>query len=58
MGAQGPAPDRRLLPERARKDAYERSKQVERLLDKLARSDNPKELLSNHGAKRFIAVEG
>ena len=47
-----------FCPERARKDAYERSKQVERLLDKLARSDNPKELLSNHGAKRFIAIEG
>ena len=31
---------------------------MERLLDKLARSDNPKELLSNHGAKRFIAIEG
>ena len=53
---------RRLIvvfcPERARKDAHERRHQVERLLDRLARSDNPKELLSNHGAKRFIAVEG
>ncbi len=53
---------RRLIvvwcPERARKDAHERRKAVERLLDKLERSDNPKELLSNHGAKRFIAVEG
>ena len=49
---------RRLIvvwcPERARKDAHERRKAVERLLDKLERSDNPKELLSNHGAKRFI----
>ena len=53
---------RRLIvvwcPERARKDAHERRKAVERLLDKLERSDNPKELLSNHGVKRFIAVEG
>ena len=53
---------RRLIvvfcPERARKDAHERRHQVERLLDRLARSDNPKELLSNHGVKRFIAVEG
>ena len=53
---------RRLIvvfcPERARKDAHERRKQVERLLDRLERSDNPKELLSNHGVKRFIAVEG
>ena len=31
---------------------------MERLLSRLARSDNPKELLSNHGARRFIAVEG
>ena len=41
---------RRLIvvwcPERARKDAHERRKAVERLLDKLERSDNPKELLS------------
>ena len=29
---------------------------MERLLDKLARSSNPKEMLSNHGTKRFIAV--
>ena len=53
---------RRLIvvfcPERARKDAYERRHQVQRLLDRLERSDNPKELLSNHGVKRFIAVEG
>ena len=53
---------RRLIvvfcPVRARKDAHERRHQVEPVLDKLARSDNPKELLSNHGAKRFIAVEG
>ena len=53
---------RRLIvvfcPERARKDAHERRQQVERLLDRLARSDHPKELLSHHGAKRFIAVEG
>ena len=53
---------RRLIvvfcPERARKDAHERRTQVQRLLDKLERSDNPKELLSNNGVKRFIAVEG
>ena len=46
-----------FCPERARKDAHERRIQVEHLLDRLARSDNPKELLSNHGAKRFTAVE-
>ena len=53
---------RRLIvvfcPVRARKDAHERRHQVERVLDKLGPRDNPKELLSNHGAKRFIAVEG
>ena len=51
---------RRLIvvfcPKRARKDAYERRHQVQRLLERLKR--NPKELLSHHGAKRFIAVEG
>ena len=53
---------RRLIvvfcPKRARKDAHDRRKAVERLLGMLERSDNPKEPLSNHGAKRFIAVEG
>ncbi len=53
---------RRLIvvfcPKRARKDAYERRHQVQRLLERLKRSDNPKELLSHHGVKRFIAVEG
>ncbi len=53
---------RRLIvvfcPKRARKDAYERRHQVQRLLDRLKRSDNPKELLSHHGAKRFMTVEG
>ena len=47
-----------FCPKRARKDAHDRRKAVERLLGMLERSDNPKELLSNHGAKRFIAVEG
>ena len=59
MGAQGTAADRRLGAQSgARKDAHERRKAVERLLDKLARSSNPKEMLSNHGTKRFIAVAG
>ena len=53
---------RRLIvvfcPVRARKDAHERRHQVEPVLDKLARSDNPKELLSNHGAKRFNRRRG
>ncbi len=53
---------RRLIvvfcPERARKDACERRHQVQRLLDRLERSDNPRELPSHHGARRFITVEG
>ena len=53
---------RRLIvvrcPRRARKDARERRKVVARLLDKLARGSHPKALLSHHGAKRFIAVQG
>ena len=53
---------RRLIvvwcPKRARKDAHERSRAVKRTLARLARSSNPKELLSNDGSKRFIAVVG
>ena len=35
-----------------------RHHRVERLLNRLARSDNPKKLLSDHRARRFIAVGG
>ncbi len=43
---------------RAHKDAHDRRKAIQRAFDKLSQSDNPKALLSQHGAKRFIAVEG
>ena len=53
---------RRLIvawcPERARKDAHDRRDTVKRLIGKLERSSNPREQVSNRGAKRFIAVEG
>ena len=42
-------------PIRARKDAHDRQNALAKLIKKLERSDNPKELLSNHGNKRFIA---
>ena len=45
-------------PIRARKDAHDRQNALAKLIKKLERSDNPKELLSNHGNKRFIAVKG
>lgn len=41
---------------RARKDAHDRQKAIAKLVKKLERSD--RELLSSHGNKRFIAVEG
>ena len=43
---------------RARKDAHDRRKVVERLKRKLERSSNPGDLISNQDAKRFLAVEG
>ena len=51
---------RRLIvawcPERARKDAHERRETVNRPIRKLERRNNPRELISNHGAKRFVAM--
>ena len=53
---------RRLIvvwcPKRARKEAHDRREAVERLLVKLTRSNNPKALLSNQGAKRFLVMRG
>ncbi len=53
---------RRLIvawcPERARKDTHDHRETVERLMRKLERSSNPRERISNRGAKRFVAVEG
>ena len=53
---------RRLIvshcPKRAAKDQHERQKAVERLIKKLGRSQNPKDLLNNYGYKKFLVVEG
>ena len=53
---------RRLIdshwPKRAAKDQHEREKAVERLIKKLGRSQNPKDLLNNYGYKKFVVVEG
>ena len=43
---------------RARKDAHDRAKAIDKAMKKLKRSDNPRALLSNHGARRFVAIEG
>lgn len=43
---------------RARKDAQDRLKAIERLEKKLLRSQNPKEYLSNYGYKKYLKVTG
>ncbi len=45
-------------PKRAEKDKYDREKAIEKLKNKLQKSKNPKELLSNFGYKKFIKVKG
>jgi len=45
-------------PKRAEKDRYEREKAIEKLKQRLNKSKNPKELLSNFGYKKFIKIEG
>ena len=44
--------------DRARKDAYERDKAVDRLKKKLENKKNPKEYLANYGYKKFLKVDG
>lgn len=44
--------------ERAKKDAHDRNKSVEKLYKKLAKSKDPKALLNNYGYKKYIAVNG
>lgn len=45
---------------RRKKDAYDRERAVNNLLNKLRKDGtaSPKELLNNHGYKKFISVEG
>lgn len=54
--------ERRLIvshsSKRAEKDRYDREKAVEKLKQKLEKSQNPKSLISNYGYKKFLSVEG
>jgi transposase len=43
---------------RARKDQHDREKSIIKLNQKLAKSKNPKSLLSNYGYKKFLKIEG
>jgi len=45
-------------PERAKKDAYDREKSIEKLKKKLAKSKDPKSLLNNYGYKKYILING
>lgn len=43
---------------RARKDAADRKKTIEKLRKKLAKEKNPKAYLSNYGNRKYLAMEG
>ena len=43
---------------RAEKDRKDREKSVEKLRQKLEKSNNPKSLISNYGYKKFLTVDG
>ena len=45
-------------PVRAEKDRRDRDKALDKLRKKLAKSDNPKDLLSNRGYKQYLRIEG
>ena len=45
-------------PKRAKKDALDRQKSIERLEKKLKKQKNPKEYLSKFGASRYLKLEG
>ena len=45
-------------PQRAAKDRHDRQVAVDKLLKKLRKSQNPKNLLNNHGYKKFLKVNG
>ena len=57
-----PHQSRRLVvsysPVRAEKDRRDRDKAIDKLRKKLARSQNPKDLLNNYGYKKYLQVEG
>lgn len=43
---------------RARKDAHDREKAIEKLRKRLSKKKNPKEYLSNYGNKKYLKLEG
>jgi len=43
---------------RARKDANDRTKAIEKLKKRLSSKKNPKEYLSNHGNKKYLKLQG
>jgi len=45
-------------PVRAEKDRRDRDRAIAKLRKKLAKSDNPKDLLNNYGYKKYLKVEG
>jgi transposase len=44
--------------DRAKKDAYDRSKSIEKLYKKISKSKHPKSLLNNYGYKKYLEVQG
>ena len=57
-----PHQSRRVLvsysPVRAEKDRHDRHTAITKLLKKLAKSNNPKDLLNNYGYKKYLQVKG
>ena len=45
-------------PSRAKKDKMDRERSIQRLQARLAKSKNPKQLISNYGFQKFITVSG
>lgn len=43
---------------RAKKDRHDRQKAVDKLMEKAAKSSNPKDLVSNYGYQKYIKLEG
>ena len=48
----------RYSPVRAEKDRHDRHTAITKLLKKLAKSNNPKDLLNNYGYKKYLQVKG
>jgi transposase len=54
--------ERRLIvshsTKRSEKDRRDREKSIEKIRQKLAKSQNPQSLISNYGYKKFVTIEG